>query len=151
LFGVWSVERAFSRRSRISSWRKPVRNLVSSALTGVQSITLLACSTGFPSFACRILIDGKALGISSKFLRIDRGADVVEIKTTNQSSARAARDTEPTQDEEKGRIEVIFETIDDDELLVLLAAVGRPSVLGTINGELTVISTAKPASKSKGQ
>ena len=66
------------------------------------------------------------------------------------SQSDRPRDTEPTQDEEKGRIEVIFETIDDDELLALLAAVGRPSVLGTIDGKRTVIPTAKRVSRSKG-
>ena len=38
-----------------------------------------------------------------------------------------------------------IETMEDDELLAMLAAVGRPSVLGEINGEVRVISDAPPA------
>lgn len=39
---------------------------------------------------------------------------------------------------------VEFETVTDDELLELLAAAGKPSVLGKINGKLRVISKTLP-------
>lgn len=40
-----------------------------------------------------------------------------------------------------------IETMADDELLAMLAAVGQPSVLGEINGKLRVISDSAPVRK----
>ena len=41
----------------------------------------------------------------------------------------------------------VFETMADDELLAMLAAVGAPSVLGKIDGKVQVIPDSAPLGK----
>ena len=80
----------------------------------------------------------------------EKSSSAIPVTPRIASQSDRPKDKKPTQDGEKDRTTVAFEIIDDDELLVLLAAVGRPSVIGTVNGRRTVISTVKRVSRSKG-
>ena len=74
--------------------------------------------------------------------------DTVE-KPAVESQRVAAAEVEQNRVTEDSKALVVLEMIDDEELLSLLSAVGRPSVLGTINGKRTVISNSSPRRRSK--
>ena len=84
----------------------------------------------------------------------------VESQRVDTASVQAAIDQSPIGSTELEEVDqnrvmedrkalVVLEMIDDEELLSLLSAVGRPSVLGTINGKRTVISDSSPRRRSK--
>ena len=84
----------------------------------------------------------------------------VESQRVETASVQAAIDQSPIGSTELEEVDqnrvmedrkalVVLEMIDDEELLSLLSAVGRPSVLGTINGKRTVISDSSPRRRSK--
>ena len=74
--------------------------------------------------------------------------DTVE-KPAVESQRVAAAEVEQNRVTEDSKALVVLEMIDDEELLSLLSAVGRPSVLGTINGKRTLISNSRPRRRSK--